>query len=77
VHEGRGGSALNNPGKSEKRVAVATSAVRRRMRSWRRPTRTRICCYGNTSLEEPTCLAILKSNSSRSRCAGTNAQEKP
>ena len=28
-----------------------------------------ICCYGNTSVEAPTCLSIRKRSSTRSRCA--------
>ena len=32
-------------------------------------TKAPICCYGNTYLEAPICLAILKSNSTRSRCS--------
>ena len=33
------------------------------------PTKTPICCCGNTSQETPTCLAIRKRSSTRSRCA--------
>jgi IS30 family transposase len=37
---------------------------------WQRaPTKTPICCYGNTSREAPTCLVIRKRSSTRSRCA--------
>jgi hypothetical protein len=32
-------------------------------------TKTPICCCDNTSLEAPTCLAIRKRSSTRSRCA--------
>ena len=37
---------------------------------WQRgKTKTPICSCGNTSREEPTCLAFLKRSSTRSRCA--------
>ena len=41
------------------------------------PTKTRISCCGNASREAPTYPSIRKRNSTRSRCARINAQEKP
>jgi hypothetical protein len=49
-------------------VCKSTSAIRKVPGNAAR-TKTPIYCYGNISPEAPTCLAIRKRSSTRSRCA--------